>query len=145
MAGSKQGSWCHIEIPTSSPKNARKFYGNVFGWSFREIPELNYVLFTAGDGSIGGGLWDPPPGVPRMITNYVSVDDLDEMVEKVKSQGGKLVHPKSQVPGAGCFALVADPDGNVFGLWQNAATPAAPLPKAAKKKRPAPAKARKRR
>lgn len=131
MAGGRKGSWCHIEIPVASPKNAKKFYGELFGWTFRDVPELNYVIFTAGDGAIGGGLWNPPPGIPRLITNYVSVDDVGAMVARVQQYGGKLVNPRTEVPGHGWFALVADPDGNVLGLWQNAAKPAA----ASRKKR----------
>ncbi len=136
MAGDKKGSWCHIEIPVASPKNAKKFYGELFGWTFRDVPELNYVMFSAGDGSIGGGLWNPPAGIPRLVTNYISVEDVGAMVARVQARGGKLVNPRTEVPGHGWFALVADPDGNVIGLWQNAPKPAAASPKkrVAKKK-----------
>lgn len=54
-------------------------------------------------------------------------------VEKVQAAGGRLVNPKMEVKGAGWFALVADPDGNVFGIWKSATKPAAKK-KPAKKK-----------
>ena len=120
MAGQKQGSWCHIEITSASPQGAKKFYGHVFGWKFQDAPALDYVLFSTGEGEVGGGIWNPPPGIPRMITNYISVDHVDTMVARVQEHGGKLVRPRMEVPGHGWFALVADPDGNIMGLWQNA-------------------------
>ena len=123
MAGRKQGSWCHIEIPCASPQGAKKFYGKVFGWNFQDAPALDYVLFSTGDGEIGGGLWNPPPGIPRVITNYISVEHVDTMVARVQEHGGKLVRPRMEVPGHGWFALVADPDGNIVGLWQDAPQP----------------------
>ena len=139
MAGNKQGAWCHIEIPTAQVEVAKKFYGTVFGWKFRDMPEMSYTLFDTGKGNVGGGLWNPPAGVPRSITNYIFVDSVDAMVARVQEHGGKLVNPKMQVPGAGWFALVADPDGNVIGLWQNAVAEAKrkrkPVVKKAGKKR----------
>lgn len=131
MAGPKPGAWCHIEIPTSSPRKAKEFYGALFGWTFRDVPELDYVIFSTGEGAIGGGLWNPPPGIPRQITNYVSVEDVRGMVEKVVALGGRTIAPRTEVPGHGWFALVADPDGNILGLWQSARGPeAAPAKRA---------------
>ncbi|MCC6741894.1 MAG: VOC family protein [Planctomycetia bacterium] len=134
MAEPKPGAWCHIEIPTTSPKKAKDFYGALFGWTFRDVPELNYVIFSTGEGGVGGGLWNPPQGIPRQITNYVLVEDVRAMADKVVSLGGKTVTPRTEVPGHGWFALVADPDGNVLGLWQSAPrTAPAPAKRASKK------------
>lgn len=142
MAGSREGAWCHIEIPSAQPESAKRFYGNVFGWTFTDVPALNYTLYSAGEGEIGGGLWNPAAGVPRQIVNYVNVSDIEATVAKVEQYGGKLVNPKMEVPNAGWFALVADPDGNVVGLWKNLKPPAAPAKSKAKpaKRKAKPAK-----
>ena len=44
----------HIEIPTTNFKKAKKFYGTVFGWSFEDVPDMDYVLFKAGTQPNGG-------------------------------------------------------------------------------------------
>lgn len=124
MAGQKPGSWCHVEIPTVSRENAKKFYGRVFGWTFQDSPEMNYTIFSTGEGEIGGGFWNPPPDVPRVITNYITVDDIDAKIAQVQEHGGKVAKAKMSVGNFGSFALIADPDGNIFGLWQTVKRPA---------------------
>lgn len=123
MAGMKHGTWCHIEIPTASAETAKKFYGQAFGWTFHEIPEHKYTTYRTGDGEIGGGLFDPPAGAPRTITNYILVDDLEASAKKVQELGGRIVADRVEVPGMGWFRIIADPDGNTFGLWQSMQQP----------------------
>ena len=138
MAGMKSGAWCHVEIPTAAIENAKRFYGSCFGWKFTDIPQLSYTLYDAGEGEVGGGLWNPAAGVPRQIVNYISVENIESAVARVEANGGKLVNPKMEVPNSGWFVLIADPDGNTIGLWQNMKKPAAaPKKKAAAKKAPA--------
>ena len=38
-------SFGHVEIPTTDFKKAKKFYGNLFDWTFQEVPEMKYLLF----------------------------------------------------------------------------------------------------
>ncbi len=119
MAGMKHGAWCHIEIPTSNVEAAKKFYGGMFGWTFNPSPVMKYTLYSAGEGEIGGGLFDPPAQVPRRITNYVNVDDLDAAAKRVPELGGRVITDPMDVPGYGRFRVVTDPDGNEFCLWQS--------------------------
>lgn len=143
MAGMVHGAWCHIEIPTANADGAQKFYGGVFGWKFQPIPEMKYVLYNSGEGEIGGGLFDPPAGTPRHITNYINVKSLEESAKKVAEFGGRVITDTMDVPGHGSFRMVSDPDGNVFALWQSlpqaapAEKKAAPAKKAAAAKKPA--------
>ena len=41
MAEMKEGQWCHVEIPAADPMKAQRFYGEVFGWKFTEIPQMD--------------------------------------------------------------------------------------------------------
>ena len=120
MLEMKEGQWCHVEIPTGDAKKAQRFYGEVFGWKFQEIPQMQYTLYETGENGIGGGFWNPEPGMPRQITNYVLVNEIEPVVARVKNNGGKQIKEKTEVPGAGWFSLVSDPDGNVIGLWKSA-------------------------
>ena len=85
----------------------------------------------------GGGLYwlAPPEGTPRMITNYITVTDLEESAKRVPELGGRVVTDRMEVPGMGWFRIVSDPEGNSIGLWQTARP--APPPPAAKTKKPA--------
>jgi uncharacterized protein len=52
------------------------------------------------------------------MTIYMRVDDLQASLDKAESLGGKTVVPPSPLPGDwGSFAMLADPDGQLVGLW----------------------------
>jgi uncharacterized protein len=148
MPGMTHGAWCHIEIPAANTESSKQFYGGLLGWTFTEVPEMKYTIYSTGEGEIGGGFFTPPEGTPRMITNYVTVKDLEAAALKVPQLGGKVVGDRMEVPGMGWFRIVTDPDGNSIGLWQAAQPPkskdekprkasAAKVKKAVKKKAPA--------
>jgi predicted enzyme related to lactoylglutathione lyase len=111
------GAWCHIEIGAKDPQAAKKFYGECFGWQFTEVPQMNYILYQTGEGGIGGGIM-PQGDYPQQMINYVYVDDVDAAAQRVTNNGGKVIKERTEVPQTGWFAIVADPDGNTFGLWQ---------------------------
>ena len=68
----------------------------------------------------------PIPG-PRSWVHYVHVDSIDQTLERIVDLGGSLVRQKAAVPKAAWYAVVADPEGNIFAIWQ--ADPLAmPLP-----------------
>jgi catechol 2,3-dioxygenase-like lactoylglutathione lyase family enzyme len=54
--------------------------------------------------------------MPPYVTVYVSVDDLDETLSKVKDLGGTPLVPPTPIPGVGAFALFQDPEGNTIGI-----------------------------
>lgn len=114
------GAICHVEIAASDPAAAKEFYGACFGWEFTEVPEMSYTLFTTGEGGIGGGIMARQEGMPAQHVNYLNVADVAAGAQTVESHGGKMLVGKTEVPGAGWFTICADPDGNVFGLWQSA-------------------------
>ena len=51
------------------------------------------------------------------ITNYVDVKSVDEYSSK-ESLGGKIIVPKTPVPGAGYFGACLDTEGNNFGIFE---------------------------
>jgi predicted enzyme related to lactoylglutathione lyase len=50
--------------------------------------------------------------------NYISVESIDEYLQKIKALGGKIIVPKQEVMGTGWSAVAKDPEGNEFGLFQ---------------------------
>jgi hypothetical protein len=50
--------------------------------------------------------------------HYVHVDSLDEAVNQVLQLGGAVLRPKAAVPKTAWYAVLADPEGNIFAVWQ---------------------------
>ncbi len=122
---------CYFEIHADDCARARKFYGDVFGWSFTPFPSdvEYYRIATNEPGAMEGGLlkrphpWQPVQSVNGfVVTIYVSA--LDEMVEKAVAAGALLTMPKFAVKGIGWTAYLIDTEKNVFGLFQQDAAAA---------------------
>jgi predicted enzyme related to lactoylglutathione lyase len=114
------GQFCWIELSTSDADGAKKFYGDLFGWGYNEIPmepgKPPYIMATK-SGKEVGAIYQSP-GVPPNWMNYVDVDDVNAAAEKVKSLGGKVHNGPFDVFEAGKMAICADPQGAMFSLWQ---------------------------
>ena len=103
-------SYLEIGSGANSAESAA-FFGQLFGWPFREIGGGNGWFQADG---IRAGLHpnDPAPG----ITVFFAVDDLEAAVAKVKELGGTASLPGEEEPGFGRFSLCSDPQGVPFGL-----------------------------
>jgi uncharacterized protein len=121
------GKVVHFEIPFDDKKRAMKFYAEAFDWSLTDMPEMSYVMAETapvGDnqlpkepGAINGGLFQRPKEAPNTVV-YVGVESIDASLKKVAAGGGKVVTPKTPIPGMGAFARVTDTEGNVVGLYE---------------------------
>lgn len=60
----------------------------------------------------------------RAWMNYVTVASIDETASQIQRRGGQVLRSKFAIPKMGWAAVVADPEMNVFGLWQNDRTAA---------------------
>lgn len=112
----------HFEIPADDPERAQAFYQDVFGWQFDKWEgPFDYWLITTGpqeELGIDGGLarrTDPSTGTE----NTVGVESVDEALAKIEASGGKIVRPKSAIPGVGWVAYCEDTEGNLFGLMED--------------------------
>lgn len=114
----KLGSIVHVEFPTKDLAKAKKFYGEVFGWKFQDVPETNYTLFEAPSGPNGGFRAPFQPGEDRPL-NFILVSSVDDATRKIKKAGGTILRAREEVPGQGWWALFRDPDGAVSAVWEN--------------------------
>ncbi|MCA9693419.1 MAG: VOC family protein [Nannocystaceae bacterium] len=114
----KRGDLCHFEIPVKDRERAKAFYGEVFGWSFHDVPDMQYTLFQTPGNVVGGGLFSPTDQWPAKVVNYLLVDSIEAAAERVKRFGGEAVSPKIEVPGHGWLMHVHDSEGNLISLWQ---------------------------
>ncbi len=112
----------HFEIPASDPAKVSRFYEQVFGWKFAKWADQEYWLIShkdAKENDTMGGLFkrnSPNEG----FLNYFSVSSIDASVAKATSLGAQVVTPKQEIPTIGHFAVIKDPDGNTFALFQSA-------------------------
>lgn len=108
----------HVEIPAANTESAGRFYADLFGWKITPMPEMNYTMWEAGDGDEYGGFPQVSDENPAgQVLVYIASDDIDADLKKVEKLGGKVLHPKAEIPGTGWFGVFQDPTGNVLGLY----------------------------
>jgi predicted enzyme related to lactoylglutathione lyase len=111
----------HFEIYGSEPAKLADFYRTLFGWQLVKAPGIDYWrIQTDLDHTNGfnGGLTYRPIPEPCSWVHYVQVDSLDEAVNQVLQLGGAVLRPKAAVPKTAWYAVLADPEGNIFAVWQ---------------------------
>ena len=124
------GRVVHFEIPADDTERARDFYKSAFGWAITSMPDIGYsmVMTTPADesgmpaepGSINGGMF-AREGELRSPVITVDVEDIDAALAKIEGLGGSIVQAKQPVMDMGFAAYFRDPEGNIIGLWENAA------------------------
>ncbi|WP_443053823.1 VOC family protein [Streptomyces sp. NBC_00670] len=112
-----EGVPCWIEVQLSDVEAGRRFYGELFGWSFEAAPDG--AVWACRDGDSVAALVPKGDGrMPTVWTVYFAAPDLSALTGRVRSAGGQVITGPSAVDTLGVMALVADPEGAVFGLWQ---------------------------
>lgn len=114
-----------VEIKTKDIEKSADFYEHLFGWKVirKEAAEgLDYWIFDTGDkprteNIQRGGIWLRPSGESLGVVVYIVVDDIEAVLEKIVALEGKVIAPKTE-QGPAFRACFADPDGNLFGLWE---------------------------
>jgi hypothetical protein len=107
----------HVEIPSSSPDAAAKFYQELLGWKIIPVPEMNYMMWESTDGSGGGFPQASEENPAGKVLIYIASDDIEADLKKAEKLGGKVVHPKTEIPQMGWYGMFQDPFENVLGLF----------------------------
>jgi predicted enzyme related to lactoylglutathione lyase len=116
-----QGVPCWLDLTVPDVTRAAAFYARVFGWTYDVSgPEFGHYHLALADGAAAVGLGEPMggEGPPAAWTLYFAADDAGAMAARAEALGGQVLSPAFEVPGQGRMAIVADPGGAVFGLWQ---------------------------
>jgi predicted enzyme related to lactoylglutathione lyase len=120
------GAWSMSALSTPDPEGAKRFYGQVFGWT---ISDFGGATMFHVPGFVGG---EPSQPVPRDVvavampgeqaTWHVDfwVDDVDAAAERATSLGGSVLVPPADGM-VGRETVIADPAGAVLGLSRPAA------------------------
>jgi predicted enzyme related to lactoylglutathione lyase len=114
---------CWIDTSQPDPQAAADFYGALFGWELEDVmpPDAPGRYFMARiRGKDVAGVGSIPEGAPQMATwnTYVWVDSADETASKVQEAGGSVMMEPFDVGDAGRMAVLTDPEGAVFFVWE---------------------------
>jgi uncharacterized protein len=107
------------ELMTSDPVAARKFYGDLFGWTsdeFMPMGESGEYRFLAHHGTTLGAVCGLMPGGSSHWRYYVRVPSISAAVEAVKAGGGQVTMGPHEVPGGDHIIIGNDPQGAEFAL-----------------------------
>ena len=104
---------------------ALAFYGGLFGWEFAgpgempsDPPGRYYVGRLRGRDVAGVGSQVPGAPASPSFTMYVTVRSADEAAANAQAAGGSVINEPFDTPPAGRMAVLADPGGAVFCVWQ---------------------------
>jgi predicted enzyme related to lactoylglutathione lyase len=118
------GTFCWADLGTSDAGAAKNFYSRLFGWSIFETGagETAYTMFQI-DGKDVVAIYSlnekqRAQGIPPHWVPYVSVENAEESAAKAWELGGKLLLGAFDVEGHGRMALIEDPTGATFAVWQ---------------------------
>jgi len=128
------GTFCWVELSTPDQEAARSFYASLFGWQARDMPLPEggvYSMMELGGRVVAAIAKQPEPqreaGVPALWNNYISVEDADAAAARAAEHGGTVHAPAFDVMQAGRMAVIQDPQGAYFMLWEPRATIGAAL------------------
>ena len=109
------GTWTWNELTSADLDAAKRFYGELLGWSSEDAPgPIPRTTFTLGNLLAGGGHAPAPQEdpSPRWTVSF-RVADADQTAAEVQKLGGTVLLPPMDVP-VGRFTIVGDPAGAVF-------------------------------
>ncbi len=119
------GTFCWPELATTDQKGAVAFYRALFGWDVVEAPmgpTETYSMFNIKGKSVGAAYSmraeERQHGVPPHWGSYVTVPNADDAVKRAQALGAKVLAPALDVMDAGRMAVLQDPTGATFCVWQ---------------------------
>ncbi|GMV27876.1 MAG: glyoxalase [Rhodanobacteraceae bacterium] len=112
-----------FEIPTDDIDRAQAFYECILGVALKREPtgDSELAVFPyGGSPHVSGALIrhaDYRPAIQGSVV-YLSVDNLEPVLQRVQEHGGDTLVPRTEIPGdMGFFAQFRDTEGNRVGLW----------------------------
>jgi predicted enzyme related to lactoylglutathione lyase len=114
---------CWVDTGQPDPEAALAFYTGLFGWDFEDVmpegSEGQYFIgrIRGGDVAAVGSI---PEGAPPMAmwNTYVWVESADETASKASDAGGGVAMEPFDVLDSGRMAVLTDPEGAAFFVWQ---------------------------
>jgi predicted enzyme related to lactoylglutathione lyase len=119
------GTFSWTDLNTTDQEAAKRFYSALFGWEVTDVPVGDGVVYSmaAIDGKPVAAISPQPQqqrdaGAPPAWNSYITVENADETLARAKELGATVHAPAFDVMEAGRMAVVQDPQGAYFLLWQ---------------------------
>ena len=112
------------DVMTTDVDAAEEFYSKVVGWQTQDsgMPDRRYTLLKDGERMVGGIMPIPgdaaAAGAQPCWMGYIGVADVDAKARELTAAGGTVHRPPTDIPGIGRFAVVSDPHGAGFIIFQ---------------------------
>lgn len=116
------GKFIWADLVTDDVPAARKFYTQLFGWTFRDMG--GYAIAANDERPLAGIFQRQRPADPNAKPRwfgYLSVASVANAEKAVTNGGGKVLAPPQKVPARGEQAVFADAEGAIFGIVKSSA------------------------
>lgn len=122
------GAPCWVDTLQPDPATALEFYGGLFGWTFDGPGPGGYHVAHL-DARAVAGVGALPADAPTAAAwaTYVRVDGVEAAVERATRAGGTLLFGPLDALPAGRLAVLVDPAGAPFCVWEPRARAGAQL------------------
>jgi uncharacterized protein len=119
------GTFCWTDLSTTDQDGAKAFYSGLFGWETEDMPVGEGVVYSMMrvDGKDVAAISPQPQqqreaGVPPMWNSYVSVESADAAADRAAELGATVHAPPFDVMDVGRMAVIQDPQGAFFMVWE---------------------------
>jgi len=117
-----EGRFVWYELTTTDAAAAKRFYPPITGWGTQPFGGgSSYEMWSINGAPLGGiaALNDEQKkrGIGPHWLPYISVSDVDAKAKQTEKLGGKVIYPPTDIPNAGRFAILADPQGVSIGIY----------------------------
>jgi len=114
-----------MELATTDQAAAKSFYGAILGWTVTDVPigpNDFYTRFLLNGRTAASAYTmradERSLGIPPHWNLYICVASADDVANKAAELGGKVLAPAFDVMELGRMAVLQDPTGAVFSIWQ---------------------------
>jgi predicted enzyme related to lactoylglutathione lyase len=124
VAAHAPGTFCWADLGTTDAADAKRFYTELFGWSFEDRPMgegASYTMFRLGGNAVAALYQQDPQQAQQTPPNwlsYVSVESADRSAERTRTLGGMVLMDPFDVFDVGRMTMIQDPSGAVVALWE---------------------------
>jgi predicted enzyme related to lactoylglutathione lyase len=113
------GKLVWVDLVTTDPQKAVKFYSSVFDWQAHTFADENYIELTHNGDVISSVVRydddDAKDGDARWLVS-ISVPDVDVATQNAVESGGTVLEAATDLPDRGRYSVISDPQGAILML-----------------------------
>ncbi len=109
----------HFAIYTDNIARAKQFYENLFGWRFSHYGQEDFLQIKQSQdseipiGALQSRKYNPLDEKVIGFECSIEVSNIDAIIEKINTNNGKIVMPKTEIPYVGWLVKFLDTEGNL--------------------------------